>query len=65
MKRFLIFVAVLASIVPGALLAQGLIPRERLAGITLENLDGALANLTERVAVLEDTQALEAMEQRI
>lgn len=65
MKRFLIIVAVLALIVPGALLAQGGIPRERLAGITLENLAGALANLTERVEALEDTQALDAMEQRI
>ena len=65
MKRFLIIVAVLALIVPGALLAQGVIPRERLAGITLENLAGALANLTERVEDLEDTQALDAIEQRI
>ena len=65
MKRLLIIVAVLALIVPGALLAQGVIPRERLAGITLENLAGALANLTERVEALEDTQALDAIEQRI
>ena len=65
MKRLLIIVAILALIVPGALLAQGVIPRERLAGITLENLAGALANLTERVEALEDTQALDAIEQRI
>ena len=66
MKRLLIIVAVLALIVPGALLAQGgILPRERLAGITLENLAGALANLTERVEALEDTQALDAIEQRI
>ena len=66
MKRFLIIVAVLALIVPGALLAQGrVLPRERLAGITPENLAGALANLMERVAALEDTQALDAIERRI
>ena len=65
MKHFLIIVAVLALVVPGALLAQSGIPRERLAGITLENLAGALANLTERVEALEDTQALDAIEQRI
>ena len=66
MKRFLIIVAVLALIVPGALLAQGrILPRERLAGITLENLAGAFADLTERVEALEDTQALDAIERRI
>ncbi len=57
MKRFLPIILVLALLIPGALLAQ--------EELSLESLAEALAALTGRVASLEETQALEAVEQRI